>query len=45
MYVLFAQAIREGQTLQPTFEIAVDPQRLIDTIRLAPEGRRQVTPG
>jgi predicted dehydrogenase len=43
MYALFAQAIREGQSLQPTFETAVDLHRLIDAIRLAAADHREVT--
>jgi predicted dehydrogenase len=45
MYTLFAQAIRTGQSLQPTFETAVDLHRLIDAIRLASDDHRQVTLG
>jgi len=32
MYALFAQAIRDGESRQPTFETAVDLHRLIDAI-------------
>ena len=35
MYALFAQAIRDGHSRQPTFETAVDLHRLIDVIRQA----------
>ena len=45
MYALFAQAIRTGQSLQPTFETAVDLHRLIDAIRLASKDGHEVTPG
>jgi len=45
MYALFAQAIRAGKSLQPTFETAVDLHRLIDAIRLASEDGHEVTPG
>ena len=37
MYTLFAQAIRDGKSRQPTFETAVDLHRLIDAIRQASE--------
>jgi len=43
MYALFARAIRAGQSLQPTFETAVDLHRLIDAIKLASEDRHEVT--
>ena len=33
MYALFAQAIRDGKSHQPTFETAVDLHRLIDAVR------------
>ena len=32
MYALFAQAVRGGNSRQPTFETAVDLHRLIDAI-------------
>jgi len=35
MYTLFAQAIRSGESRQPTFETAVGLHRLIDAIKLA----------
>jgi predicted dehydrogenase len=35
MYALFAQSIRDGKSLQPTFDTAVDLHRLIDAIREA----------
>src|SRR5215472_10507188 len=35
MYALFAQAIRDGNSRQPTFETAVELHRLIDAIRQA----------
>jgi predicted dehydrogenase len=45
MYTLFAQAIRAGQNLHPTFDTAVDLHRLIDVIRLATENHHEVTLG
>ena len=33
MYALFAQAIRDGKSHQPTFKTAVDLHRLIDAVR------------
>ena len=33
MYTLFAQAIRTGESRQPTFETAVDLHRFLDTIK------------
>jgi len=45
MYALFAQAVRTGQSLQPTFETAVDLHRLIDASRSASEGHREVMLG
>jgi predicted dehydrogenase len=45
MYALFAQAIRGGRSLQPTFETAVELHRLIDAIRVAAEDRREVIAG
>jgi len=45
MYTLFAQAIRAGQSLHPTFDTAVDLHRLIDAIRLASENHHEVTLG
>jgi len=42
MYTLFAQAIRDGKSQQPTFETAVDLHRLVDAIRRASNDRREV---
>jgi predicted dehydrogenase len=43
MYTLFAQAIHEGKSHQPTFETAVDLHRLVDAIKQASDNGRQVT--
>jgi predicted dehydrogenase len=48
MYTLFAQAIREGairsgENRQPSFETAVDLHRLVDAIKEASEGGREVS--
>ena len=40
---LFAQAIHDGKSHQPTFETAVDLHRLIDAIKQASDNGRQVT--
>ena len=45
MYALFAQAVRDGKSRQPTFETAVDLHHLIDAIRQASEKAREVTIG
>ena len=45
MYALFAQAIRDGKSHQPTFETAVDLHRLIDAIRQSSEDGCEVTFG
>ncbi len=45
MYALFAQAIRDGKSDQPTFETAVDLHRLIDAIRQASDDGREVRRG
>jgi predicted dehydrogenase len=45
MYALFAQAIRDGGSRQPSFETAVELHRLIDAIRQASDTGREVTPG
>jgi len=42
MYALFAQAIRGGESCQPTFETAVDLHRLIDAIKQASDDGREV---
>jgi predicted dehydrogenase len=42
MYTLFARAIRDGRSLEPDFETAVELHRLVDAIRLASDtGRLQ----
>jgi predicted dehydrogenase len=43
MYTLFAQAIRGGESRQPTFETAVDLHRLIDAIKQVSDGCREVS--
>jgi predicted dehydrogenase len=43
MYTLFARAIREGESRQPTFETAVDLHRLIDAIKQASDNGRELT--
>jgi predicted dehydrogenase len=43
MYTLFAQAIRDGESHQPTFETAVDLHRLVDAIKQASDNSREVT--
>jgi hypothetical protein len=40
MYTLFAQAIRDGESHQPTFETAVDLHRLVDAIKQASDNGR-----
>ena len=40
MYTLFADAIRTGQSRLPTFDVAVDLHRFIDTIKQASEAGR-----
>ena len=45
MYTRFAQAIRDGESHQPTFEIAVDLHRLVDAIKQASDNGREVTFG
>ena len=42
MYMLFAQAIRDGESRQPTFETAVDLHRLVDAIKQASDNGREV---
>ena len=42
MYTLFAQAIRDGESRQPTFEAAVDLHRLVDAIKQASDNGREV---
>ena len=43
MYTLFAQAIRGGESHQPTFDTAVDLHRLVDAIKQASDSGREVT--
>jgi len=43
MYALFAQAIRDGISRQPTFETAVGLHRLVDAIKQASDQGREVT--
>jgi predicted dehydrogenase len=45
MYALFARAIRDGSSDQPTFETAVELHRLIDGVRQASDSGREVTVG
>jgi predicted dehydrogenase len=45
MYALFARAIRDGESHQPTFATAVDLHRLIDAIKQASDDGREVTIG
>ncbi len=42
MYALFAEAIRTGQSRLPTFDIAVDLHRFIDTIKQASDSGREL---
>jgi predicted dehydrogenase len=41
MYTLFARAIRDGETHQPTFETAIDLHRLVDAIKSASDNGRE----
>jgi predicted dehydrogenase len=41
MYTLFARAIREDQSHQPTFETAVELHRLVDAIKQASDSGRE----
>jgi predicted dehydrogenase len=43
MYMLFAQAIRDGQSRQPNFATAVDLHRLVDAIKEASDHGHEVT--
>lgn len=43
MYTLFAEAIRSGESRQPTFETAVDLHHLVDAIRQASDTSREVS--
>jgi predicted dehydrogenase len=42
MYALFAEAIRTGQSRLPTFDIAVDLHRFVDTIKQASDTGREL---
>ena len=42
MYALFAEAIRTGQSRLPTFDIAVDLHRFLDTIKQASDTGREL---
>jgi predicted dehydrogenase len=41
MHTLFARAIRDGETHQPTFETAIDLHRLVDAIKSASDNGRE----
>ena len=43
MYTLFARAIRDGKSHQPTFETAVDLHRLVDAVKQASDNGREAT--
>lgn len=43
LYTLFARAIRNGESRQPTFETAVNLHRLIDTMRQSADEGRTLT--
>jgi predicted dehydrogenase len=43
MYTLFARAIHDGKSAQPTFETAVQLHRLVDAIKRASDDGRRVT--
>jgi predicted dehydrogenase len=45
MYALFAEAIRTGQSRLPTFDIAVDLHRFVDTIKQASDTGRELPVG
>ena len=42
MYALFAEAIRTGQSRLPTFDVAVDLHRFVDTIKQASDTGREL---
>ena len=42
MHTLLAQAIRGGQSYQPTFETTAELHRLVDAITQASDGGREV---
>ena len=41
MNTLFARAIHDGESRQPTFETAVDLHRLVDAIKAASDDGRE----
>jgi predicted dehydrogenase len=43
MYTLFARAIRDGKSLQPTFATAVELHHLVDATKQASDSGREVT--
>ena len=43
MYALFAEAIRDGRSRQPTFATAVGLHRLVDAIKQASDNGREVS--
>jgi predicted dehydrogenase len=43
IYTLFAQAIRDGKSRQPTFETAVELHRLVDAVKQASDEGREAT--
>ena len=43
MYALFAEAIRTGQSRLPTFDLAVDLHRFVDTIKQASDTGRELS--
>ena len=42
LYTLFAGAVRTGQGIQPTFDVAVDLHRFLDTIKEASDAGREL---
>ena len=42
MYTLFARAVHEGKSEQPTFETAVDLHRLVDAVKAASDSGHEV---
>ena len=43
MYSLFAESIRKGQSLAPTFETAVQLHRLVDAMKQASDNGREAS--
>ena len=41
MYTLFARAIRDGNSRQPSFETAVELHRLVDAVKQASDSGRE----